>query len=151
MVVPDRCNSQTSCIDTVFRTLQSQVLGQDITRRTSRFFVRHPPPPRLPDVMHVTLSPRTSPSIFAYCMLSNQKLEVKRPGNEAIYSTTISQGSLLKPRTGWNNGGTFRPIPPLKYGTVHWIKVAHKMKETVKTHWGCSFKSMESGAIPMVA
>ena len=106
--MPDRCNSQTSCIDTVFRTLQSRVLGQDITRRTSRFFVRHPPPPppRLPEVMHLTISPRASPSIFAYCMLSNQKLEVKRPGNEAIYSTTISRRSLLKPRTvleQWRN------------------------------------------------
>ena len=52
--------------------LQSQVLGQDITRRTSRFFVGHRPPSRLPDVTHVTLSPRPSPP-FLYCKRS--KLE----------------------------------------------------------------------------
>ena len=66
----------TSCIDAVFRMLQSQVLGQDITRRTSRFFVGHGPPSRLPsrlpDVTHVTLSPRPSPP-FLYCKRS--KLE----------------------------------------------------------------------------
>ena len=44
-----------NCIDAVFQTLQSQALGQDITRRTSIFFVWHCPPPsrlpsRLPDV-----------------------------------------------------------------------------------------------------
>ena len=60
-VVPDRCNSQTcidqplvyqttSCIDTVFRTLQSQVFGQDITRRTLRFFIRCCPPHIYPHV-----------------------------------------------------------------------------------------------------
>ena len=32
-----------SCIDAIFQILQSQVFGQDITRRTSRFFVRHCP------------------------------------------------------------------------------------------------------------
>ena len=53
--VPDRCNSNflfdqpqiyqiMSCIDTVFRTLQSQVFGQDIRRRISRFFIRYRPP-----------------------------------------------------------------------------------------------------------
>ena len=66
----------TSCIDAVFQMLQSQVLGQDITRRTSRFFVGHRPPSRLPsrlpDVTHVTLSPRPSPP-FLYCKRS--KLE----------------------------------------------------------------------------
>ena len=50
--------------------LQSQVLGQDITRRTLRFFVRHRPPSCLPDIKHVTLSPRPSPSVFAYCKQS---------------------------------------------------------------------------------
>ena len=34
----------TSCNDAVFRMLQSQVFGQDITRWTSRFFVGHRPP-----------------------------------------------------------------------------------------------------------
>ena len=33
-----------SCIDTVFRTLQSQDFGQDIRRRISRFFIRYRPP-----------------------------------------------------------------------------------------------------------
>ena len=63
-----------SCNNAVFQTLQC---GQDITRRTSRFFVGHicPPPPsclpsRLPDVMHVTHSSRPSPSVFAYCKWS---------------------------------------------------------------------------------
>ena len=80
--VTDCCNPQTlhrvyqttNCIDTVFWMLQFQVLGQNITRRTSRFFIRHRPPSclpsRLPDVTHVTLSPRSSPSIFAYSMRS---------------------------------------------------------------------------------
>ena len=49
---------------------------KDITRRTSRFFVGHRPPSRLPsrlpDVTHVTLSPRPSPP-FLYCKRS--KLE----------------------------------------------------------------------------
>ena len=35
----------TSCTDTAFWTLQSQFLGQDMTKRTWRFFVRHCPPP----------------------------------------------------------------------------------------------------------
>jgi len=64
-----------NCIYTVFWMLQSQVLGQNITRRISRFFVRHYPPPfclpsRLPDVTHVTLSPRPSLSVFAHCKQS---------------------------------------------------------------------------------
>ena len=71
-----RVYQTTSCIDAVFRMLQSQVLGQDITGRTSRFFVGHRPPSRLPsrlpDVTHVTLSPRPSPP-FLYCKRS--KLE----------------------------------------------------------------------------
>ena len=75
----------TSCIDTVFRMLQSQVLGQDITGRTSRFFVGHRPPSRLPsrlpDVTHVTLSPR--PSLRFYTA-SDQNWSRERPGNEAI-------------------------------------------------------------------
>ena len=33
-----------SCIDIVFRMLQSQVFGQDIRRRISKFFIRHRPP-----------------------------------------------------------------------------------------------------------
>ena len=33
----------TSCIDAIFRTLQSQVLRQDITKRTLRFFFGHRP------------------------------------------------------------------------------------------------------------
>ena len=37
-----------NCIDTVFQTLPSQVLGQDITGRTSRFFVSS----RLPSCLH---------------------------------------------------------------------------------------------------
>ena len=58
-----------------FEMLQSQVFGQDITQKTSRFFVRHCMPSSclpscLPDVMHVTLSPRPFLSIFAYCKRS---------------------------------------------------------------------------------
>ena len=62
-----------SCIDAAFQTFQSQVLGQDITRRASRLFIGlrslcaylllcHIP-------VHVTKSPRPSHSI-----LSTQKL-----------------------------------------------------------------------------
>ena len=39
-----------SCIDTVFRMLQSQILGQDITGRISRFFVGHCSPHGYPHV-----------------------------------------------------------------------------------------------------
>ena len=53
-----------SCIDAVFRMLQSQVLGQDITGRTSRFFVGH-----------VTLSPRPSPSVFILQTIKNWSRE----------------------------------------------------------------------------
>ena len=89
----------TNCIDAVFRMLQSQVIGQDITRKTSRFFVGHHPPHvysclpdikhvtpgikhMIPDITHVTLSPTPSPSAFAYCKWSKWRWE--RPGNEAI-------------------------------------------------------------------
>ena len=63
-----------NCIDAVFRMLQSQAFGQDVTLR------RAPPPPLmasclpscLPDVMHVTLSPRPfSPFLHT---TSDQKL-----------------------------------------------------------------------------
>ena len=86
----------TSCIDAVFRMLQSQVLGQDITRRTSRFFVGHRPPSRLPsrlpDVTHVTLSPRPSPP-FLYCKRS--KLE---PGTawERGYAMRVNEIPVLR-------------------------------------------------------
>ena len=46
----------TKCIDTVFRMTHFQVLGQNITRRTLRFFVRHHPPTVYP---HVYLTSRT--------------------------------------------------------------------------------------------
>ena len=83
--------NQTSCIDAVFLTLQSQVLGQDITRRTSRFFVGHHPPSRLPlclpDITHVTLPGLPLPFLHT---ASDQKLEPgmawERPGNEATVS-----------------------------------------------------------------
>ena len=64
----------TSCIDAVFRMLQSQAFGQDVTLCWA------PPPPLmasclpscLPDVMHVTLSPRPfSPFLHT---TSDQKL-----------------------------------------------------------------------------
>ena len=59
-----------SCIEAVFRTLQSHGVGQDITRRTFEILRQALPPSRLPDVMHMTLSPRPSPSVFAYCKRS---------------------------------------------------------------------------------
>ena len=46
----------TKCIDTVFRMTHFQVLEQNITGRTSRFFVRHRPPSVYP---HVYLTSRT--------------------------------------------------------------------------------------------
>ena len=63
-VVPNCCNYKhcidqpqvyrtTSCIDAVFPTLQSQVLGQDTTRRTSRFFVGHRPPSVYLSLRHI--------------------------------------------------------------------------------------------------
>ena len=58
-----------SCIDAVFWMLQSQVLGQSIRRKTSRFFVGHRPPHVCLYVYLVScmwLSPRPSPSVFAY-------------------------------------------------------------------------------------
>ena len=85
--VTDSCNSQTlrwsasslpnRTIDTVFRMLQSQVLGQNITRRTLRFFVGHRPPHIY---SHVYLTSRTwlflpgLPPPFLHTA-SDQKLE----------------------------------------------------------------------------
>ena len=46
----------TSCNDAVFRTLQSQVFY----KMNLKILHRTPPPSCLPDVMHVTLSPRPS-------------------------------------------------------------------------------------------
>ena len=86
--VPDCCSSQslhwsvyqtTSCTDASFRMLQSQVLGQDIIRRTLRFFVGHGPPSRLPshlpDITHVTLSPTPSPSVFIALFPGRSRLQ----------------------------------------------------------------------------
>ena len=111
-----RVYQTTSCIDAVFRMLQSQVLGQDITGRTSRFFVGHRPPSRLPsrlpDVTHVTLSPRPSPP-FLYCKrsklepgtawergyrfytASDQNWSREWPGNEATSLYITRFGSLV--------------------------------------------------------
>ena len=63
--------------------LQSQVLGQDVTRRTSRFFVGHRPPHVYP---HVYLTSRTwlsqaFPSVFILQAIKKWRRE--RPGNEA--------------------------------------------------------------------
>ena len=99
-VVPNRCNSQTlswyqprvyqttSCIDAVFRMLQSQVFGQDITRRTLTFFVGHHLPHIYPHVyltscMWLNL-PGLSPLLLRTA--SDQKLEVERPWNKANMS-----------------------------------------------------------------
>ena len=83
--VPDRCtqcNSHkpcidqpwiykiTSCIDTVFRTLQSQVLWQGITRRASKIVRRASPPHVYPHVFLTTLSPSPFSSVFVYCKWS---------------------------------------------------------------------------------
>ena len=80
--MPDRCNSNflvdqpqiyriMSCIDTVFQMLQSQVFGQDnILQEGSQDPSSGTAPSCLPDVMHVTLSPRPSPSVFSYCKRS---------------------------------------------------------------------------------
>ena len=39
--------------------------------------------------------------------------------------------SLLKPGTGWNDGETFRSIPPTKIRNCTWIKVAHRTKTVI--------------------
>ena len=79
----------TSCNDAVFRTLQSQVFGRDITRRTSRFFVGHHPPHIYPPIYSTLMSTwhhahdsfsQAFPSVFAYCKQS--KLEAGTPGNK---------------------------------------------------------------------
>ena len=61
---------QRSVLTLSFECYNLKFFGQDITRTTSRSFVGHCPPSRLPDVTHVTLSPRPSPSVFAYCKRS---------------------------------------------------------------------------------
>ena len=51
------------------------------------------PPSRLPDVMHVTLSPRPSPSVLAYCKQSKNG-----GGNDLgtrLHSTTMCSASLI--------------------------------------------------------
>jgi len=74
-----------TCIDTVFKMLQSQVFGQGITRRTSRFFVGNHPPHVYP---HVYLTSCTSLFLLGlsppFCMLQVIKnWRRERPGNEA--------------------------------------------------------------------
>ena len=62
VIIPKLCDDQpwvhwtTNCIDTVFQTLPSQVLGQDIKRRTLGFLVGHRPPQVYP---HVYLTSHT--------------------------------------------------------------------------------------------
>ena len=51
---------------------------------------RAPPPSRLPDVTHVTLSPRPSPPG------SDQKLKAERPGNEATETPCLSSVLMYK-------------------------------------------------------
>ena len=58
-----RSYKTTSCIDAVFWTLQSQVLGQHITRRNSRFFISHHPHLSTYITLHITMH-MTKPPIL---------------------------------------------------------------------------------------
>ena len=81
------------CIDAVFQASQSPVLGQDITRKALRFRVRHHPlmcstyhyitSPLCQINIHMKISPRPSPSVFAYCKVS-KTVWWWRPGNKAM-------------------------------------------------------------------
>ena len=48
-------------------------------------------------------------------------------------------GLLLKPGTEWNDGGTFRPVPPTKIRNCAWIEVANKMKTVITKVSSASF------------
>ena len=68
-----------SCIDAVFQTLQSQVLGQNVYYMKKLKILHWAPPPSrlsswLPEVMHVTFS-QAFPPLFLQTA-SDQKLEV---------------------------------------------------------------------------
>ena len=77
----------TSCNDAVFRTLVSSFWTR-YYKKNLKILHRTPPPSHLPshllsclpDIMHMTLSPRPSLSVFAYCKQS--KLEAGTPGNK---------------------------------------------------------------------
>ena len=75
----------TSCIDAVFRMLQPQVLGQDIARRTSRFFVGHCPPHIYPHVYLTSCTWLFLPGLPPrFCILQAIKSwRQEWPGNEA--------------------------------------------------------------------
>ena len=60
----------TSCNDAVFRMLQSQVFGQDITRRTSRFFIGHRPPHIYPHI-YPHVYPHIYPHIYPHVYLTS--------------------------------------------------------------------------------
>ena len=71
-----RVYQTTSFIDVAFQTLQSQVLAQDITRKTLRFFIRHCPHLSTYHYIHtvrMTKSPRPSPPFLH--TVSDQKLD----------------------------------------------------------------------------
>ena len=79
---------------------------------------RAPPPSRLPDVTHVTLSPRPSPSVFILEAIKNWRWE--RPGNEAnqqqlMYtSTSIPFSNSLVPRLRREPGNEVNAVMCLK-------------------------------------
>ena len=72
-----------SCIEAVFRTLQSQVVEQDITRRTFKILRQGLPPHVYLTSACTWLSPRPSPSVFAYRKQSKTGARNGLHGNEA--------------------------------------------------------------------
>ena len=90
--------------------LQSQVLRQDITRRTSRFFVGHRPPHVYPRP-HVYLTSRTwlfLPGLpLRFYTVSDQDWSRERPGNAATCACESRNGARAT-RLASNPGFPFR-------------------------------------------
>ena len=84
-----------NCIDTAYASLK--VLGQDITRRVLRFFIRHWPFCVSLLLCHMWWNlPGLLPSVFAYCKIENW-MWWWRPGNEATKGVCFGLVSFVWP------------------------------------------------------
>ena len=75
---------------------------------------RAPPPSCLPDVMHVTLSPKPSPSVFAYCKRS------KAWGGNGLETRLHGSGKVAKNGKGLGTESSNRRTRTCMYGSLGW-------------------------------
>ena len=97
----------TNCIDAVFQTLQSQVLGQDTYyKKDLKILCRTPPPSHLPSHLPDVTHARDSFSQafpLCFCILQAiQNWRQKWPGNEASPPMSLHVMSLLLAVFSWS-------------------------------------------------